>query len=204
MAHAAPSPLSIRAVSLSVSTVFWVGLLAVMLSAGPRIIALAPSEPIPILGIPVITPPPLPPEPAKSEPVRQTEGETFETAPLPTAPDVDVSSIKIAAIAPPAPDAGMEVITGRPIWLRRPTADELRRYYPDRALRREKEGVVSLACIVRTDGALACAVDEESPAGWGFGQAALQISQAYRMQPATRDGRPVEARYTLRVPFTLN
>jgi hypothetical protein len=44
----------------------------------------------------------------------------------------------------------------------------------------------------------------ETPRGWGFGEAALAIAADHRMAPATRNGAPVEGRYTMRVPFELN
>lgn len=55
----------------------------------------------------------------------------------------------------------------------------------------------------KVDGALACSVAEETPEGRGFGAAALRLSQAYQMEAATRDGRPVEVMCTLTIPFQL-
>jgi protein TonB len=52
-------------------------------------------------------------------------------------------------------------------------------------------------------GALDCAVVSETPAGWGFGAAAVAIARDHRMAPATQDGRPVEGRYRMAVPFRL-
>jgi protein TonB len=91
-----------------------------------------------------------------------------------------------------------------PVWLHRPTPADVARFYPPRAIARNREGTASLDCLVGADGRLACTVVAEDPLGWGFGAAALQLARAYQMQPATRDGVPVEARYMLRVPFQLN
>jgi hypothetical protein len=46
-------------------------------------------------------------------------------------------------------------------------------------------------------------VVSETPANWGFGEAALRISGDYQMVPATRGGVPVEARHRMVVPFQI-
>lgn len=94
------------------------------------------------------------------------------------------------------------VIIADPTWVERPR--DLARYYPDRARLRGVEGEALLDCRVDVFGALACRVERETPAGWGFGEAALRIAADHRMAPATRDGLPVEGRYRMRVPFNLN
>ncbi len=98
-------------------------------------------------------------------------------------------------------DPGPVVVTS-PHWLRRPSG--LETYYPRRAITRNMEGQVVLDCLVNTSGALGCAVVSETPANWGFGDAALRISRDYRMSPAMRDGAPVEGRYRMVVPFRLD
>jgi protein TonB len=87
-------------------------------------------------------------------------------------------------------------------WLQTPR--NLSIYYPAMALRREIEGDVQLNCLVTLTGALQCSVASETPANWGFGAAAIRIAHDYRMVPAMRDGAPVEARYSMRVPFRLS
>jgi len=72
----------------------------------------------------------------------------------------------------------------RPDWLEKPSADDLSRYYPDHAARHDISGRATIACAVRADGRLdRCEIRSETPAGEGFGQAALRISRKFRMIP---------------------
>lgn len=96
---------------------------------------------------------------------------------------------------------GPTLITN-PRWLRQPR--DLARYYPARPLARNITGEVVLECLVDTNGVLNCAVASETPANWGFGDAALRIARDYRMVPAMQDGQAVEGRYRMRVPFDIN
>lgn len=89
-----------------------------------------------------------------------------------------------------------------PHWRRQPR--DLSRYYPPRARAANVEGQVVLDCAVSAQGALACAVAQETPEGWGFGAAAERIARDHVMAPAMREGQAVEARYRMRVPFRLD
>ena len=136
--------------------------------------------------------PPPPPPPAMRSPPTTSTVEVFTDIPVvpPTPPAPP------APLAPPPPP----VVTN-PQWVRRPSARDVTRFYPSRAIERDKTGVVVLNCTVRTNGTLQCSVASEDPSGWGFGAAAINLSRSYEMVPATRDGQPVEARNTLRIPF---
>lgn len=197
MTHA----VSLRTMSLSLSTAFWIALVAAMLAVGPRVAHVwVPAEPRTIEGVRIVEPPPAPLK-RSIDPVRIPDGPLIlEPTPLP----VDVAPPTAEPVTfTPAPVEAPQLMTN-PVWLQRPTSREVARFYPRRAIERGRSGVASLDCLVRIDGALACQIASEEPAGWGFGAAALQLSASYRMQPATRGGQPVEARYRLRVPFELN
>jgi TonB family protein len=97
----------------------------------------------------------------------------------------------LAAAPPPTAPVRPSVIT-QPDWLRRPAAEDMANYYPKVAAEAHVEGEATIHCNVTETGLLAaCAVAQESPAGQGFGQAALNLAQLFKMRPMTRDGVPV-------------
>lgn len=80
-----------------------------------------------------------------------------------------------------------------PRFVRGPTRQELVRAYPRAALAARQAGHVLLRCRIGADSRLAgCRVVEETPAGAGFGAAALAASTYFRFRPPTVDGRPRE------------
>lgn len=107
-----------------------------------------------------------------------------------------------AAPAPaPAPTAQTPSTITQADWLRKPTAEDLARYYPDQAVRTNQSGRVIFECSAEKDGSLAnCRVLEESPQGMGFGDAALKLAALFKMRPMTKDGVPV-AGGTIRIPI---
>lgn len=102
---------------------------------------------------------------------------------------------------PPAPAASSEpVVITSPTWVERPRNPE--RFYPRAAFMRGVAGEVVLGCDVDIAGRLSCVVTSETPAGQGFGDAALRIANAHVMRPAMQDGAPVRGRYRMVVPFS--
>lgn len=64
----------------------------------------------------------------------------------------------------------------------RPSAEAMARFYPDAAKTAHVGGRVVLSCEARPSGTIgACAVRSESPTGYGFGKAALDMSARMRL-----------------------
>jgi TonB family protein len=81
-----------------------------------------------------------------------------------------------------------------PLWIQRISPEGAGRLYPDDALKAGvQSGGATLRCSVIHDGALTdCEVQSETPAGLGFGDAALQIASVMKMNPWTGQGTPVD------------
>lgn len=143
-------------------------------------------------------PPPPPPDrpPPPPPPEQRVPPPDLSAPPTPT-------PIPVAVDPPPAPPTP-SVITN-PQWIQRPNGRDYARFYPSRALEREQEGRVRLACIVDAEGRLSCTVVDEDPSGWGFGNAAIQISRQFRMQPRLENGQPTAGgTYNFSIPFRLD
>jgi TonB family protein len=88
-----------------------------------------------------------------------------------------------------------------PVWTSRPAGADMARVYPPAALRKGLQGRATMTCRVDDAGRLrACRVESESPAGAGFGDAALQIADRFQMTSMSRDGKSRRGGL-IRVPF---
>ena len=92
----------------------------------------------------------------------------------------------------------------RPQWERQPSADELMDAYPPGAEAKSVEGRAVMVCTVTVYGDMDdCAVVSETPAGWGFGAAALKVSLRLHMSPQLRNGEPEPSQVRIPVRFAL-
>lgn len=122
------------------------------------------------------------------------KGSTISLAEKSPAPVVDSAP----AVVRPQPPA---VITN-PRWERQPSAEQLMRAYPDRALERGIGGVASLNCLVQPDGQVAdCRLTNETPGNQGFGRAAQSLSRHFQISPRTVDGAAVGSRVNIAIRF---
>lgn len=87
-------------------------------------------------------------------------------------------------------------------WLRRPTANELMSVYPTEAYKQGLRGRAAISCLITVQGALTdCVALEETPAGSGFGGAAIALTPQFLMRPATLNGTPVVS--TVNIPINF-
>ena len=87
-------------------------------------------------------------------------------------------------------------------WLHRPTSGDIRAAFPSDPEAQRRGGSATLHCIITTTGAARdCTVATESPAGLGFGQAALTLAPQFLFRPAIRDGQPVESGVSIPITF---
>lgn len=105
----------------------------------------------------------------------------------------------IPAPAPTSPSSAATIAA--PQWLRKPTAADFARYYPEAAQSAGLDGRAIMQCTVARSGVLVdCEILEETPAGHGFGSSLLRLAPMFRMSPHTSDGKSVEGG-TVRIPM---
>ncbi len=100
--------------------------------------------------------------------------------------------------------AALAEVFKQPDWDRKPSGDQIARYYPDEAVDNSVSGRAAIKCQVTLDGRLInCSVVSESPAGMGFGEAALKMAdKEFRMKPGTVDGKPVDGLW-VQIPLSF-
>ena len=93
--------------------------------------------------------------------------------------------------APDMLDPGERVV-GKASWAVLPSGDAMSAGYPRKALDAGVEQArVTMSCVAGAGGNLeGCAVSKEDPAGLGFAEAALALSESFRIRPWTDDGLP--------------
>lgn len=191
-----PNAVPLRAAAWTISAAVWgvlvIGAFSMSMKLPVITLPTLPNDPITVRTEPA--PPPVTAKtipPSLVRPADDPDPTVVVLTPFPTIdPGPNLSTATVGTVSGPLV-AGPPRITN-PHWLSRPGAREFERFYPPRARDREKEGRVTLDCIVAANGAIACTVMNESPAGWGFGDAALKIAPSFRLAPRLEDGRPTE------------
>lgn len=165
---------------------------------GPR------PPPVELIRPKVEPPPPLPPV----EPIRPRPTQTVRpTEPAPFAPPTEVDIQPSPQPAPfiPAPIVAIPQPAPAVIETARPLSAPPRPIYPERALARDRQGVVVVRLIVGADGDVtSAAIVSEDPPGFGFGQAALAAVRRTKFEPKRIDGAPTLGEFTYTVRFRLN
>lgn len=133
----------------------------------------------------------------------------FQTASkLPSTGFMDLETLQALGVdvampsrpASAAPPASALSIT-HPVWLKQPTAEDMARYYPDRATRMGVTGSAVISCEVTAQGTLEnCAIVSETPAEYGFGDAAVRMMKLFKVEVSPQQ---VGARIYIPLSFTL-
>ncbi len=86
----------------------------------------------------------------------------------------------------------MAHMVDKPVIVTQPSDAQIQAAYPARALDNQIEGAALMDCTVLVDGKLAgCRIAAETPTGYGFGQAALDLAGDFAMKPRLVDGEAV-------------
>lgn len=108
-------------------------------------------------------------------------------------PQVSAPPVVSTPAAPQAAPAPRQTMITNPDWVSKPSADDVARYYPERALRMSISGRATLLCHVTARGAVEqCSVTDESPRDQGFGAASLKVARLFVMRPQIRDGQAID------------
>jgi hypothetical protein len=104
-------------------------------------------------------------------------------------PGMTGKEVRVPVTFDPAVLKGESTVT-KPAWAALPSAGDFQASFPKAANGVNQVRVV-LACTVADGGALSgCAVDEEDPAGQGFGAGALVLAPKFRVGLWSVDGQP--------------
>jgi len=101
-------------------------------------------------------------------------------------------AIAAGSLAASAYPLGASATTGpshSPGWIKAPDAETISDFYPTRANQMNVQGTSTIKCVVRSDHRLHdCVIASESPAGYGFGEAAIRASSTFQLRPAIENG----------------
>lgn len=89
-----------------------------------------------------------------------------------------------------------------PDWISAPSGQAIADQYPGAAEMLRITGEVTLDCTLTIESRVKdCKVIKESPAGWGFGEAALRLTSLFKLRPQLVDGAPTEGQVKIPIRF---
>jgi periplasmic protein TonB len=136
-----------------------------------------------------------PPTTLNAEPVEQTGDKPYGP----------VTSLGGEAGPVSTPDTKIGPSYVKAVWSRFPDSRALMEYYPSKAEAAEAEGKVTLACtVIDTKGRVKCAVVDETPKGYEFGEAAVRVVEAKGRADTAKGAVEVGSIMRLQMLWTLN
>jgi protein TonB len=123
-------------------------------------------------------------------------------SPTPLLPPTAAPSNTQLASIEPAPQRPLIARGAEVIWQTRANASQFSAVYPQAARGASVAGRVQLNCAIQSDRSAACQIVGETPAGYGFGDAALRVARYYRARATLDDGTTsVGAQAALNITF---
>jgi TonB family protein len=116
-----------------------------------------------------------------------------------------MASVLLLVLAASPVHAADSKPAGRLDWLRKPTGDDMRRFYPEKAQRDQVAGRAIIDCDIDATGRLKnCRSVDETPPAYGFGAAALKLGEIFRLDPKTVDANdPTRNRIVIPIVFGM-
>jgi len=120
-------------------------------------------------------------------------------------------SFLIAAMVMAAATAGVDCPAGgdpsiprvRANWKKAPTPESVMWAYPPKAAAIQQTGKVMMRCQIDAEGKVTdCKVLSETPADFGFGEAAVSLKTQMEFTPESRCGKPTPSEVTIPITFT--
>lgn len=144
----------------------------------------------------------LPAPPTTTDVLTAVKGDTPTDSPTISVAEPAPDPVAEAVNTAPTPPTQPPVIT-RPTWIRQPSADQLMRAYPDRALEAGVGGSAMLNCLVQQNGRVAdCRLTSETPGNYAFGRAAQSLTRHFQISPRTVNGAAEGSRVNIAIRFT--
>lgn len=107
-------------------------------------------------------------------------------------------------VGPVRPVIAAPGVIRNPVWISRPTPEQVGMLYPERAAEMGMTGTATLLCGIRANGTMTgCQVLDETPSGMRFGAAALAMARYFRISPKTVDDQPVDG-FKVRIPIVFS
>lgn len=109
----------------------------------------------------------------------------------PVSPEEQAAHFGPVPDAPTAEQLASTDIAANVVWIARPDGADYRLVWPQDAWFAEAEATVGLDCLVRADGTVACAADDDGWPQYNFEQAARFLSTRFRLAPQNRGGESI-------------